>query len=312
MMKRGIFLSVLSALLFVGLLSCSENPAKDDASPRLRVVTTLFVLYDFARAVGGNHAEVSLLIPPGVEPHGYEPRPGDIARMKGADLCIYTSSAMEPWFDRVLSVLDTRSTSVVEAGAGIHPASDARDLDGGGGHVEYDPHIWLDLSNAQRMVDTIRDGFARRDPAHSGQYAANAEAFKARLAALDERFRRGLSTCSSRVIIYGGHAAFSYLAKRYDLQFEAAYRGGSPDAEPTPRHLAELSEKMKRQGLKYVFYEELVAPRVAQTLARETGAKLLMLHGAHNVSRQDMEKGVTFIALMERNLSNLRVGLQCR
>ncbi|HSB51336.1 MAG TPA: zinc ABC transporter substrate-binding protein [Dissulfurispiraceae bacterium] len=309
-MKRGIFLSLLSTLLFVGVLSCSENPAKNDVSPRLRVVTTLFVLYDFARAVGGDQAEVSLLIPPGVEPHGYEPKPGDIARMKGADLCIYTGSAMEPWFDRVLTVLDTRKTSVVEAGGGVHSASDIRDHGGGGGH--YDPHVWLDLSSAQRMVDTIRDGFAHRDPAHGEQYAANAEALKSRLAALDERFRRGLSTCSSRVIIYGGHTAFSYLAKRYGLQFEAAYKGFSPDAEPTPRHLAELTEKMKRYGLKYVFYEELVAPRVAQTLARETGAELLMLHGAHNVSRQDMEKGVTFIVLMERNLANLRVGLQCR
>lgn len=276
-------------------------------------MTTLFVLYDFAKTVGGDYAKVTLLIPPGLEPHGFEPTPGDIARIQKADLFIYTGSAMEPWVDRFVLAPDLKGAVVVEAGRNIVPSADAKDhAHHGRDHKGQDPHVWLDLSHAQEMVDAIRDGFVRKDPSHQGQYRASADAYKARLAALDDRFRSVLSTCEKKVIIYGGHAAFSYLARRYGLQFEAAYRGFSPDAEPTPRHLAGVTDKMKRYRLGHVFYEELVSPRVAETIARETGATLLLLHGAHNVSKHDMEEGVTFLSLMERNLASLRVGLQCR
>lgn len=312
-MKRSLLSVILCVFAAVATVSCTKAPPGDSAQGKIRVVTTLFVLYDFAKAVGGDHAEVRMLIPPGIEPHGFEPTPGDMVRIQKADLFIYTGRAMEPWVDSLLVAPDMQKTTVVEAGRSIgidagakgHANDEERHRDG------QDPHVWLDLSNAQKMVDTIRDGFIEKDSPHREQYRANADAYKAQLAALDERFRAVLSSCKKKVVIYGGHAAFSYLANRYGLRFVAAYRGFSPDAEPTPRRIAEMADKMKRYGLGHVFYEELVSPRVAETIARETGATLLLLHGAHNVSKNDMEEGVAFLSLMERNLTGLRAGLQC-
>lgn len=312
-MKRSLLSVILCVFAAVATVSCTKAPPGDSAQGKIRVVTTLFVLYDFAKAVGGDHAEVRMLIPPGIEPHGFEPTPGDMVRIQKADLFIYTGRAMEPWVDSLLVAPDMQKTTVVEAGRsiGIDAGAKGHANDGERHRDGQDPHVWLDLSNAQKMVDTIRDGFIEKDSPHREQYRANADAYKAQLAALDERFRAVLSSCKKKVVIYGGHAAFSYLANRYGLRFVAAYRGFSPDAEPTPRRIAEMADKMKRYGLGHVFYEELVSPRVAETIARETGATLLLLHGAHNVSKNDMEEGVAFLSLMERNLTGLRAGLQC-
>ena len=117
---------------------------------------------------------------------------------------------------------------------------------------------------------------------------------------------------TSRVIVHAGHFAFGYLTKRYGITYVSAYKGFSPDAEPTPKRLVEITKNVRKYGIKYIYYEELSAPRVADVIAKETGCGLLMLHGAHNVTREEMESGATFISLMEKNLENLKVGLECR
>jgi zinc transport system substrate-binding protein len=128
---------------------------------------------------------------------------------------------------------------------------------------------------------------------------------------LDERFKKGLSACSSRLFLHGGHYAFGYLAARYGLEYRAAY-SVSANAEPTPKRVAEIVDLTKKSGQKYIFYEELISPTMANAIARESGASLLKLHGAHNVAREELDSGVTFISLMEKNLDNLKAGLQCR
>jgi len=117
--------------------------------------------------------------------------------------------------------------------------------------------------------------------------------------------------CDKRIFLHGGHFAFGYLANRYGLRYESAY-AVSADAEPSPAKIANLISRMRAHGLRYIFTEELGEPRVADTIARETGARILMLHGAHNISRDDLASGATFFSLMERNLGNLRIGMQCR
>jgi ABC-type Zn uptake system ZnuABC Zn-binding protein ZnuA len=172
--------------------------------------------------------------------------------------------------------------------------------------------IWLDFSNAQTMVENILNGFIAEDPAHKDAYVRNAAAYSEKLAGLDKRFREGLSHCRTNTFIHGGHFAFGYLSKRYHLQYISAYKGFAPDAEPTPGRLKELVENMRRHHLKYVFYEELISPRVADTIAKETGAKLLQLHAAHNLTKEEWNQGVTFLSLMEKTLNNLKTGLECR
>jgi len=304
------------------LSACS--PAKDRTrrEGELRVVTSLFPLYDFAKAVGGQKAHVILLLPPGVEPHSFEPTPKDILEVNGADIFVYTGSFMEPWAASIIKGVDTRKVVVVDSSRGVAQRLEQKGAPSeedhstspepkGGRKEAVDPHIWLDLDNAQKMVDNILAGFIEKDPADKGLFEQNAAAYKARLRQVDEEFRNGLAQCKTHLFIHGGHYAFNYLAKRYGLTYVSAY-GFSPDAEPSPRHLADMIEVMRRHKTKYVFYEELIQPKVAETLARETGAKLLPLNGGHNVTAEEMKQGVTFISLLEQDLRNLKVGLECQ
>jgi ABC-type Zn uptake system ZnuABC Zn-binding protein ZnuA len=179
-------------------------------------------------------------------------------------------------------------------------------------HGGKDPHIWLDPVNAQTMVDNIAEAFAAKDPANSAFYRNNAKEYNAKLADLDRRFRETLSTAKHKTIIYGGHFAFGYFAERYGLEHVSPYDGFSPNAEPNPKAIAELIDRMKASGMKYIYYEELIDPKVARVISQETGAELELLHGAHNVSKDELDKGVTYIDIMEDNLAKLKVGLECR
>ncbi|MBI5639365.1 MAG: zinc ABC transporter substrate-binding protein [Nitrospirae bacterium] len=312
----------LMALLVVAALcaaSCQrgKQPEIVKEGKRLTVVTSLFPLFDFARNVGKEKAEVLLLLPPGVEPHSFEPKPGDIARLNTADIFIYTSPSMEPWVRNILKGVDANRLMVVEAGRDVPLISEAEGSrhqmhsnshhDSGGA----DPHIWLDLGNAAKMVDFIMEAFAGADPENRAFYKTNAEGYKAKLSLLDMSFKDGLSACGKDVFINGGHFAFGYLARRYNLKYLSAY-GFSPDAEPSPRGLVILTDTMKKKGLRYIFHEELIEPRVAETIGKETGAALLRLHGGHNITKDELARNVSFLSLMEKNLENLRKGLECR
>ena len=304
------------------------------------MIATLFPLYDFARTIGQDRVEVSLLLPPGVEAHSFEPKPSDIVKINGADLLIYTGRFMEPWVAGVLQGVTTAKLKVVDSSAGIELLTEDSEADAhkhepvheqasrpGGtekreGHGKQestrhhhedagvDPHIWLNLGNAVKMVDAIKEALIHVAPAHKEIFLKNANEYKEKLAALDARFMSELSRCPKREFIHGGHFAFGYLATRYNLRYVAAL-GFTADSQPSARQLIALARQVEEHGLKHVYYEELMEPRVAETLSRETGATLLLLHGAHNVSKEELERGVSFLSIMEQNLANLKVGLQC-
>jgi zinc transport system substrate-binding protein len=224
---------------------------------------------------------------------------------------------MEPWVENIIKGMDNGEVLILDSSRGVRFIEESEGGDEGHRikegevHAGMDPHIWLDLGNAIKMVETVRDGLIQKDPANKDYYQHNAAQYKTILEGLDTKFKHGLSSCNKRVFINGGHFAFGYLARRYGLTYLSAY-GFSPDAEPTPGKLVKISRMLKQQGLKYLFYEELLTPRTAEMLARETGAQLLFLHGAHNISREDFVRGVSFVELMEKNLENLETGLQCR
>lgn len=305
----------MSLLLVLSIVSCQKKDGGVGEEKRLKIIATLFPLYDFTRNVAGDKADISLLLPPGIEAHSFEPKLGDILRINTADLFIYTGKYMEPWVENILKGVDNKRLLIIDSSKGITMLRGAgRDNSRRthkNEHGKIDPHIWLDLSNAQKIVDNICDGCVRMDPANKDFYVKNAEGYKAKLLELDRRFKNTLTHCKKDIFIHGGHFAFDYLAKRYNLKYISAYQG-SPDAEPTPKRMIELKEKMKEYDIHYVYYEELIMPRVAEVIAKETGATLMRLHGAHNISKEDMDKGVTFVYIMEENLKNLKAGLQCQ
>jgi len=160
-------------------------------------------------------------------------------------------------------------------------------------------------------VTTLLDALVAADPAGAEQYRQRAGELKRQLAELDQRYRNGLANCDSRVLLHGGHAAFGYLANRYHLTYQSA-AGVTAELEATPQRLAQLVQQVRQHKVQAVFMEQLDSPRVADTLARETGATVRRLHGAHNVGKDERQRGVTFIGLMEENLTQLQAGLGCR
>jgi len=305
----------MAVMVCVLSVSCGKKE-KAGSKGKIAVITSLFPLYDFARNIGGDKVEVSLLLPAGVEAHSFEPRPADIVRINEADMFIYTGKFMEPWVDEIVKSVTNKNLSVVDSSAGVtlisqeeFPDEEEHAHHHGGAE---DPHIWLDFSNAQKMVNNICEAMIKKDPANKALYLEKAADYNAKLSSLDEEYRTALAGCRQHTVIYGGHFAFGYMAKRYNLKFICAYRGFTPDAEPTPKSLAELVDKIKQLDAGYIYYEELISPKVAETLSEETDAMLLPLNSAHNVSKDALAEGAGFISIMKKNLENLKMGLDCQ
>ena len=305
MKKIAIF--CLIALLLAG---CA--PQSQDGGPQagLQVVATLFPQYDFARAVAGELADVTLLLPPGMESHSYEPSPQDIIRIDQADVFLYTGPYMEAWADDIAQSL-TSDVAVVDVSEGLalDPVEEA-DGEAHPGHVHnYDPHIWTDPTMAMVMVDNIAAAICQADPANEEAYLANAAAYKQELADLDAAFMEAVAQGQRTTICFGGRFALHYFAKRYGLTCIAAYDSCSEETEPSAQAVARITDAILEQGIPVIYYEELTEPKVANAIAQETGAKALLLHSCHNVSKTDLAAGVTYLSLMEQNLVNLKEGL---
>jgi zinc transport system substrate-binding protein len=303
-----VIICALAVLIAFNACTPGDRPA-DNGQHKIKVITTLFPLYDMARGIGADKAEVSLLLPPGVEAHSFEPRPSDVVRINRADIFIFTGKFMEPWAEGIIRGVENRDLIVVDASKGTKMISGvSRNKDEQSGLP--DPHIWLDFDNAEIMVRNITRAFQEKDPDNKTFYEDKAGDFVNKLIELDSAYKTSLSGCRNKEIVYAGHYAFGYLAHRYGLKYLAA-QGVSPDAEPTARDLARLVEQIKKGGIKYIFYEELTSPRIAETIAGETGTRMLSLNAAHNVSKNQLEEGVSFFDILKKDLDNLKVGLEC-
>ncbi|OHD53201.1 MAG: hypothetical protein A2096_14655 [Spirochaetes bacterium GWF1_41_5] len=288
---------------------------------RLKIITTLFPLYDFSRQIGQDRVNVVLLLPPGVEPHSWEPTPKDIVNISTADVFIYTSRQMEVWAEKILTGINKKNPLIVEAGRGIdsevkninqehrhHPADPLPDKE----HThEYDPHIWVDPLLASLLARAIFTSLSQTDPPSSDFYRKNAELLFKKFNELDLQIKQSLSGCRQHTLVFGGHFAFGHFVKRYNLEFIPAYRGFSPNSEPSARQLAYLIKTVKEKNIKYIYYEELLSPKLAYMLSKETGCALLLLHAAHNVGREEIKKNITYFDIMTGNIENLKKGLEC-
>jgi zinc transport system substrate-binding protein len=307
--KQSLVVFIVIVLGF-SFFACSKRSKEPVQMKKLRVVTTLFPLYDMAKSIGADKVEVSLLVPPGVEAHSFEPRPSDIFKINEADIFVYTGKFMEPWAEDVIKGAVNKNLIVVDAsnGSKMIPGI-SHDADEPAGSL--DPHIWLDFDNAGIMVKNILQAFQVKDSENKALYEQKAGEYSRKLTELDSLYKTTLAVCKNRTIVYGGHYAFGYPARRYGLQYLAA-QGVSPDAEPTANDLVKLVEQIKKERIKYIFYEELTSPRITQTIAGETKAEMLLLNAAHNVSRDQLDHRVSLFDILRRNLENLSKGLECR
>ncbi len=298
---------VLTILLAAAVCGASPAPA------RLRVLASILPLEEFAAEVAGDRGEVSLLLPPGAGVHTWQPRPGDIMKLASADLFISVGANLEPWLAGVVAAIPKGKVRVLEVSKGLTlmPAPKESGEEASHDHGALDPHVWLDFGLDERIVDGIASTLAELDPAGKALFQANAAALKEQLRRLDEEFRRGLAGCAGREFILAGHDAFGYLARRYGLVQRSLY-GLSPDSQPKPQDVMAVVDEARRTGVKTIFTESSVPRGLADTLARETGARVLSLSAAHNLTREELKRGLGFFDIMREDLKSLREGLGCK
>src|SRR3990167_3462314 len=320
---RKIFILVLVLFLVTAVVVILFR-ADDTKFPtdRILVVTSFYPLAEFAKEVGGAQVEVINLTRAGVEPHDYEPTPRDIATAYSADIFILNGSGFDPWAEKIQIDLTIKGVFVLKMSENFSllPAefedeqtdeedSESSDVPQDENSQKFDPHIWLDPIFAQQEVVIIRDAFKKIDPGKSQMYETNAEQYVKKLSELDTQYAQGLATCSIRDIITS-HAAFNYLAKRYNIKV-IPIAGITPDAEPSPKKIAEISELVKAKHIQYIFFETLVSPKLAETIALEVGAQTLVFNPIEGLTEAELAAGKNYLTVMKENLKHLRQALVC-
>ena len=333
---------------------------------KLKVVTTLFPYYDFARQIAGDVVDLSMVIPAGQDSHSFEPTPADIRLIQNADLLICNGGTMEQWVTQVLGSLDAPDLKVItmmdyvdvvqeEIVEGMedsgddhghdhahhdeedgdhadhdHDAEDHADHDhdtedhadhdhdtedhdhADDDHayeIEYDEHIWTSPVNAMKITQVIADTLEEMDPADAAVFRANEADYLGKLKNLDQEFRDVVDGADLDLIVMADKFPLRYFADTYGLRYRAAFSGCSSDTEPSAKTIAYLIDKVREEQIPAVYYLELSSHRVAEIISEETGAKPLLFHSCHNVTRREFESGVTYLQLMEQNVVNLREGL---
>jgi len=257
------------------------SPAPRGAGERLRVVATTTIVGDVVARVGGDAIQLTVLLPPGADPHTYEPTPADLTAVAGAHVLFVNGLGLEGFLERTLR--NVGDIPVVPVSAGIQP----RPLEEHGeehseeshAHGEADPHVWLDVRNVMIWVENTRQALSALDPAHADRYAANAAAYRAELEALDAWVLEQVAQVppQNRKLVTN-HPSFGYFADRYGFEQVAAVYPISPGAEPSAREIAELEETIRRFGVPAVFAETTVNPKLAEQVARDTGVALVTLY----------------------------------
>ena len=310
-MKKILSLICCAALVF-SMAGCTNGIKKDNG--KLKIIATLYPQYDFAKQIVGDKADVELLLPAGVDSHSFDPTASDIINIGKSDMFIYTGKYMEVWADKVIKSTKSKKLKVVDTSKGITLDKPEENEEEGHEepeehHHEYDPHIWTDPQYAKIMVDNIVKGLCEIDEKNADFYKANAEKYKKELDRIDSELKDVVSTSKHTELFFAGRFALHYFAERYNLKYTAAYDSCSSETEPSAKAVSEIIKQMKEKKIKVIFYEELIDPKVAKAIAKETGAEPLVLHSCHNVSKDELKSGKTYIQLMEQNIINLRKGL---
>lgn len=285
---RGI-LALLLVVVSVVAVACGSSTADGGKES---VVAAFYPLAWAAEQVGGNAVDVVNLTPPGAEPHDIELTPRDVERIDGADLVLYLGGGFMAALE---DAVRGRETAVDL----LHGERLRTEAEGSGSGT--DPHVWLDPRRYARIVERIGGALGRPGRARS---------LDARLDRLDAEYRSGLAHCARREIVTS-HAAFGYLASAYGLT-QIPLLGLSPEAEPSPRALAALVDEVERSGATTVFFETLVSPKLAETVAREAGVGTAVLDPIEGLDEGEVAAGDDYFTVMRRNLVTLRKALGCR
>lgn len=309
-MKKLSMLLVALAMFIVG---CGGE--KQSVSDKLQVAASFYPMAEFARNVGGDKAEVFVLVPDGAEAHDWEPSPSDLSRLGKAQVFVY-NGVVEPWAKQALTALSERKILAVQTGLGLYERAgetyeeEHHHHDHGCAHGKQDPHVWISPKKAIKQVERITAVLCEADAKNAKYYQDNSAKYVEQLKALDIQLTN-LAKNAPRKVFVTAHAAFGHLADDYGLK-QLAVNGLSPHAEPTPADLQRLIKVVQEENVRYVFFETLTDPKLAKLVADETGAEISVLDPLEGLNEEGRKNKLDYLQIMQRNIHNLQIALNAK
>lgn len=330
-MKKNLAFLIVLILIFsittIIILNCTN--IKSNQTEKIEIIATLFPQYDFAKQIGGDKVNVTLLLPPGSESHTYEPTPQDMININNSSLFIYTGKEMEPWAENLISgikneirILDLSTTvnliNVEEfeelycngENCEHNHAHENEQTEHSEHNHSYDPHIWLNPQYAIQMVNSILEQLNEIDPENAEYYRNNANEYIRQIQQLDMEIEETVNSAETKKIAFGGAFAYAYFIEKYNLEFISAYQTCGENAEPSTTQVKDVIDYMKNNKIPVIFYKEYTTGNIAKTISESTHSQMLVFHTVHNVSKKELENGATYISIMRQNLENLKIALQ--
>lgn len=288
-MKNTFFIIII--LLSIFILNCNKNNNKNsdkDNSGKLQIYTSIYPIYDFTKKIGGEKISVYNMTKAGAEPHDFEITSKDMANLSKADLFIYNGGGMEHWVDTIKEAL--KDIKYINTSSNINENN-------------LDPHFWLSPINAKIQMENIKNGLIEIDSENKNYYESNYNLYANRLTELDEKIKTSLSDIKNRNLVLT-HPAFGHFCKEYSLNQIAIARD-----EANPKAMAEIIEFIKSNNVRAIFYEEFSSSKLVDSIAKETGIKILTLNPIESLSEENIASGEDYFSIMEKNLISLSDGL---
>ena len=314
-------LTAVALILVLALLALSACAPKDAAETKsgISIVSTVFPSYDFARQItAGTDANITLLLQPGEEVHSFDPTSQDIIRIQNADLFLYVGGENDTWVNGVLTGLDKsvntfRMMDYVtlyeeELVAGMQAEEEDATATGENAQ-EWDEHVWTAPVNAIAIVKAMTAELISIDPANASTYQANSDAYVAQLEALDQSFWDVVNASTRKTVVFADRFPVRYFVEEFGLSYYAAFPGCSAETEASAATIASLIDHVKSENIPVVFYIEMSNQQMADTVAEATGAKTMLFHTCHNVTKAEFESGATYLSLMQNNVLALKAAL---
>lgn len=289
-------------LLCVLMLSgCGKNFNAD--SEKMSIVTTIFPIYDLVRAVGGDSIDITLLIDPGTEVHSYDPAPSDVAAIYNSDCFFYIGGESDTWVNSVVSDVNIIPTALLDC---AEPLSE--DHHGEHEHAHADEHIWTSPYNTLKMLEKITSVMSETSPKKSDFFRKNCEKYAKRINEVAESLKQTVEQVDKPFLLIADRNPYSHFASAYGIEFEAAFGGCAVSTDISMKTMKRLVGTVEEKGLKCAFYTEMSNKNIANALSEQTGVEIYQLNSAHNVTKAEFERGVTYIDLMEQNIAALKKG----
>lgn len=312
---KKIYMAVLAIIMSLGLISCSNNIKKEEVNKyndKIKVYATIFPVYDFAKNIGKDKIELNYIVPPSSEPHDYEISAKTIKDIQNADLLIKNGLGIDGFSDNIKSESD--KLNILVASEGIEKITykeeghDEDQIEEEHEHGKYDPHVWLNINNAIKECENIKNEFIKIDSKNKGYYEENYNNYVKELKDLQEEYNANLKDIKNKTILVY-HDAYGYLCKEYGIN-QISITGINPNQEPSMSKIAKLTNYAKDNNIKYILFDGLVNPKVSQTIANEAKIDTEILYSLDGITKDDFNNNEDYISLMERNLETLKIVLR--